>query len=95
MEISNLSLNLAKSNGYYGENDLYHVLLFLKEQKGLSFDVVKNPQGNWNGFVRKDASSETLKEFGYVEPRIIFQTEMVSCLTDEEALDLLISYYLF
>lgn len=95
MEISNLSLNLAKDNGYHGENDLYDVLLFLKEQKGLSFDVVKNPQGSWNGFVRKDASEETLKEFGYTEPRIVFQTEMVNCLTDEEALDLLISYYLF
>ena len=93
MELTNLSFNLVTENGYYGTNDLYNVLLFLKEQKGLSFEAVKNRKGTWNGFVRKEASPETLKEFGHVEPRIVFQTEMVTCLTDEEALDLLISYY--
>ena len=91
--LSNLSFNLVKSNGYNGENDLYHVLLFLKEQKCLSFEVVKTPKGTWNGFVRKDPSVEMIRKLGFVEPIIVFQTEMVTVLTDEEALDLLISYY--
>lgn len=93
MELSNLSFKLVEQNGYKGLNDLYDVLLFLKEQKGLSFEVVKNPKGTWNGFVRKDVSEETLKEFGHVEPRIIFRNEINSIFTEEDAIDLLISYY--
>ena len=96
MELTNLSFEYAKENGYYGENDLYNVLLFLKEQKGLSFDVVKNPSGDWNGFVRKDASEDTIKEFGSLaEPRIVYQIRISGSLTDEEAIDLLISYFSF
>ena len=93
MELSNLSFQFAKDNGYHGENDIYDVLLFFKEQKNLNFEVIKTPDGIWNGFVRKDPSIEAIRKLGFVEPIIIFQTEMVTCLTDEEALDLLISYF--
>lgn len=95
MELSNLSFQFAKDNGYNRNNDLYDILLFFKEQKHLNFEVVKTPKGTWNGFVRKDPSIEMIRKLGFVEPIIVFQTEMVTCLTDEEALDLLISYFSF
>lgn len=98
MELTSPTFELVENFGYYGKNDIDDVLLFLKEQKGLTFSAVKkcSPYDkSWNCFVQKDASEETIKEFGNVEPRIIYSQKQPPCLSEDEALEDLIYSYLY
>ena len=79
--------DLVNEFNYNGSKRIHDVREFIEDRFGIIFDLIANKE-DWSFFVMKKPSMETIKEFGYVEPRLIDIRHVPDIMPDYEILEI-------